>query len=170
MADVARAAISAEALADEFWDFSLALYGRPEVAAACLRLQDAHGLDVNLLLLCCFLARSGRGRLSAAALAAAEARIAPWRASVLTPLREARRALKTMNAAGAPALYAEVKRIELAAEREAQRLLLASWLAPPAVSSDRAADEAANLALYFAAQSLPSETADELTNVLPSMG
>lgn len=165
MADVT----TSEALAEEFWAFSLALYARPEVAAACLRLQDAHGLDVNLLLLCCFLARSGRGRLSAAALAAAEARVAPWRASVLAPLREARRALKTMPSAGAPALYAEVKRIELVAEREAQRLLLASWSSPASAPSDRAADEAASLTLYFSAQSIPAEAAGELIFVLKSI-
>jgi uncharacterized protein (TIGR02444 family) len=158
-----------EGLADEFWAFSLALYAHPQVAAACLRLQDAHGLDVNLLLLCCFLARGGRGRLSAAALAAAEARAAPWRARVLAPLREARRALKTMISPGAPALHAEVARIELAAEREAQRLLFASWSPPSMPSSDRAADERANLALYFSAKGLAAEVGTELIGALQSV-
>jgi len=39
-----------------FWDFSLAVYRRPGVAAACLRLQDEAGVDVNLLLYFCWLA------------------------------------------------------------------------------------------------------------------
>ena len=39
--------------ADELWQFSLALY--PKVKPACLRLQDEHGANVNLLLLLCLL-------------------------------------------------------------------------------------------------------------------
>src|SRR5260370_38487408 len=115
------------ALAEEFWARSLALYGHREIAVACLRLQDEHGLDVNILLLCCFLARSGRGRLNTADLAAAEARVAPWRAAVIVPLRAARRALKRFAEPGLASspngLYAEPERAELAAEREEQRLL-----------------------------------------------
>lgn len=39
--------------ADELWQFSLVLY--PKVKPACLRLQDEHGANVNLLLLLCLL-------------------------------------------------------------------------------------------------------------------
>ena len=56
---------AAEAAAS-FWAFSLEFYARPGVAEACLALQDRHGLDVNILLLCCWLGWSGRGRLSPA--------------------------------------------------------------------------------------------------------
>ena len=42
-----------------FWAFSLEVYGRPGVAPACLALQDRHGLDVNLLLFCCWAASQG---------------------------------------------------------------------------------------------------------------
>ncbi len=158
------------ALAEEFWTFAVAFYARAEVAADCLRLQDEHGLDVNILLLCCFLARSGRGRLTAADLAAAEARAAPWRAGVIAPLRAARRALKTMSSsASSPAvnaLYTEIKRSELAAEREEQRLLLASWSAPPFPSSDPVGDAAASLALYLITHGLPAEAGDTLIRAL----
>jgi uncharacterized protein (TIGR02444 family) len=153
------------AAAEEFWAFSLALYARPGVAAACLRLQDAHALDVNLLLLCCWLARRGC-RLSAAELAAAEARAAPLRTRILDPLRAARRALKTMPLAGAAALYAQVKEAELAAEREEQRLLVAPWSGVPAVSSDQGRDEAVNLTLYFTIHGLAAEVGEELINAL----
>ena len=47
--------------AHPFWDFSLALYRKPGVAAACLRLQDGPGLDVNLLLYACWTAANGAG-------------------------------------------------------------------------------------------------------------
>ena len=60
-----------------FWAFSLDVYGRPGVAPACLALQDRHGLDVNLLLFCCWAASQGV-TLDQRTLAAAEeaARIA----------------------------------------------------------------------------------------------
>src|SRR5471032_958989 len=124
MADAAAAKDAAGRDAAELWAFSLEFYARPGIAETCLRLQDAHGLDVNLLLLCCWLGSSGRGRLSEADLAAAEARAAQWRQAVIVPLRAIRRALKPMNAA----LYEAVKRVELDAEREEQSLLLARGL------------------------------------------
>ena len=34
----------------KFWNFSLALYDAQGVAAACLELQEAYQLDVNLIL------------------------------------------------------------------------------------------------------------------------
>jgi uncharacterized protein (TIGR02444 family) len=153
------------ATAEEFWAFSLALYARPGVADACLRLQDSHALDVNLLLLCCWLARRGC-RLSAADLAAAEARAAPLRARVLEPLRAARRALKTMPGSGAAALYAQLKQVELAAEREEQRLIVAPWSGSPAASCDQGVEEAINLTLYFITRGVAPELGEELIKVL----
>ena len=48
---------------NEFWRFSLAIYKPPDVAAECLALQEAVGLDVNLLLFCAWLGtRSNRTR------------------------------------------------------------------------------------------------------------
>ena len=161
----APAAPDDDATADEFWAFSLELYARPGVAEACLRLQDAHGLDVNLLLLCCWLARRGC-RLSAADLAAAEAHAAPFRARILDPLRATRRALKTMPIAGAAALYAQVKQVEIAAEREEQRLIVAPWSGSPAASSDQGLDEAVNLTLYFTTHGVAPEFGEELIKAL----
>ena len=43
-----------------FWDFSLEIYGRDGVAEACLVPAGRRSApDVNLLLLCCFVARYG---------------------------------------------------------------------------------------------------------------
>jgi uncharacterized protein (TIGR02444 family) len=135
---------------DAFWAFSLDFYGRKEVGDICLDLQDRHGLDVNLVLLCCWLGWSGRGRLSAADLAAAEAAVATWRRTVVEPLRAVRRALKTMPVAGAPPLRQEIQRLELVAEREAQILLVVGLKPPSDMAGDPLADAAANLALYLA--------------------
>jgi uncharacterized protein (TIGR02444 family) len=167
-------AATAEALADELWTFSLDLYAHPGIAAACLRLQDEHGLDINVLLLCCWLAQSGRGRLSEGDLAAAEARAAPWRRDIVGPLRAVRRALKTMpnsgGGSGAPALYDGLKRLELCAEREEQRRLLAgSWGRRDAVPA-RDGDLLANLGLYLARHGLPADSADDLITAVSSTG
>lgn len=76
-----------------FWDFSISLYGRPGVEAACLDLQRRHGLDVNLLLLCCWLAVRGvdLGRGDARRTARA---VEDWQREVVRPLRAVRRRLK----------------------------------------------------------------------------
>ena len=42
-----------------FWDYSLKTYNRPHVGKACLRLQEEAGADVNLVLLCLWLAARG---------------------------------------------------------------------------------------------------------------
>jgi uncharacterized protein (TIGR02444 family) len=154
-----------DAAVEEFWTFSLDLYARPGVADACLRLQDSYALDVNMLLLCCWLGRRGY-RLGAAELAAAEARAAPLRAQVLVPLRAVRRALKTMPLAGAVALYARVKEVELAAEREEQHLLVAPWSRSPEPSSGEGMADAVNLTLYFTARGLAPEIGAELIKAL----
>jgi uncharacterized protein (TIGR02444 family) len=161
---------SPDARADEFWAFSLDAYARPGVAAACLRLQDELGLDVNLLLLCCWLARSGRGRLSEDDLAAAEARAAPWRREIVEPLRAIRRALKAMVDAASPSLYAEIKRLELRAEREEQRRILAASLGCQSASRTVEADLAANLGLYLAYHGHPADSATDLISALRSIG
>ncbi len=46
-----------------FWDFSLEVYGAEGVPPACLALQEAHQLDVNIVLFCCWTGATGRGAL-----------------------------------------------------------------------------------------------------------
>lgn len=116
------------------WDFSLAVYGRPGVAEACLALQDGHGLDVNLLLYCLWTAADGRGPLDRPAADAARSAVRAWGETVVTPLRALRRRLKP--AAEGPdgpivsPCRAAVKAAELAAEH-AEQLLLARLAPPP---------------------------------------
>jgi uncharacterized protein (TIGR02444 family) len=103
-----------------FWEFSLAVYGRAGVAAACLSLQDRRGLDVNLVLFCCWAGSRGR-KLADADLARLMAAAGPWQAHVVAPVRAARRWLK----AEAPesALRQCLRTIELEAEAMEQRRL-----------------------------------------------
>ncbi|MBK8133967.1 MAG: TIGR02444 family protein [Gammaproteobacteria bacterium] len=75
-------------MADEFWEFPLALYSRPGVAEYCLRRQDDAGANVNLLLFCCWTGRRGV-MLDAKALDAAATAIEDWQVRVLRPPRAA---------------------------------------------------------------------------------
>ncbi len=132
------------------WRFSLAIYARPGVAPACLVLQDQHGRDVNVMLFCCWLGASGRGRLDRAALEAADRAVTGWRHEIVEPFRAARRAIKTVALPDSDSIYAKAKAVELEAERLLQRQLAAR--APEEnvglPAERRLADALANLALY----------------------
>ncbi len=132
-----------------FWDFSLELYRRPGVAEACLALQERHGLDVNLLLFCCWAGRHGRA-LSAADIAGLVAVAGDWQGQVVRPLREVRCWLRDRRAAFdelAEALRAEIKARELDAEHIEHLLLDRALPISPAAPSAAAA--AGNLGAYM---------------------
>ena len=137
--------------AAEFWRFSLALYARPGVPPACLVLQDEHGRDVNVMLYCCWLGASGRGRIDRTALADADKAVSGWRRAVVENFRAARRAIKAAALPDSDSIYAKAKAVELEAERLLQRQLVER--ATPAGSAptaqQRLADALANLALYI---------------------
>ncbi len=138
----------------ELWRYSLELYAREGMSRALLALQDRRGADVNLLLYCCWMAQSGRGRLSAGDLRRADAAIAGWRDDVTLPLREVRRRIK-----GSPERWAlpgasEVRRrvleTEIASERVTQGILESLEISPG--RSEGGPDDArASLLSYFEA-------------------
>jgi uncharacterized protein (TIGR02444 family) len=145
--------------ANPFWDYALALYRRPGVEAACLELQQRHRLDVNVVLLCCWLA--SRGILADEAMFARIAEATePWQEQLVRPLRAVRGRLKMALKEPQPgsiaarwpelagALRQRVLAIEIDGERLEQLLLaeLAAELAPTA--SPGAALASANLARY----------------------
>ncbi|MBB4211610.1 uncharacterized protein (TIGR02444 family) [Rhodothalassium salexigens DSM 2132] len=105
-----------------FWAFSLALYGRPGVAELCLTLQDEAGVDVNPLLLCCWLGAERGVRLGDRALADLLAATEAWRREVVIPVRTARRRARDWRdrSAGGAAAYAALKRTELILEQAEQ--------------------------------------------------
>lgn len=133
-----------------FWRFSLAIYARPGVAPACLVLQDQHGRDVNLMLFCCWLGASGRGRLDRVALEAADRAVTAWRHEVVEHFRAARRAIKAAALPDSDSIYAKAKAVELEAERLLQRQL--AERAPDEnvglPTEKRLNDALANLVLY----------------------
>ncbi|PWC47118.1 TIGR02444 family protein [Azospirillum sp. TSA6c] len=108
--------------ANPFWDFSLAVYGRPGVPACCLSLQDRRGVDVNVLLFAAWAGLECGIRLSADELARIDGAVAGWREEVVRPLRALRRRVKTED----DAFYRRMKAAELEAERVQQDRLFAT--------------------------------------------
>jgi|SRR6185295_5471847 len=136
-----------------FWRFSLRFYALPDVASACIELQDKAGVDVNLMLFLLFLADNNR-TVSRGEVARLDERIAPWRDQVVGPLRDLRRRLKT-GIGDIPAGESEgfrnmVKRIELEAERLEQSRLERDAAVVGVAASSRATAAQSNLAAYAA--------------------
>lgn len=94
MADAKTTAAAAPSWPESaFWAFSVDLYRRPGVEAACLALQDRRGLDVNLLLWTLWLADCGVA-LDRQTLARAEDAVGSWQTSIVGALRTVRRELR----------------------------------------------------------------------------
>ncbi len=139
-----------------FWDFSLEVYGTKGVAAACLVLQEAHQLDVNIVLYCCWIGTSGRGALDAGEAEAMAAAVAEWHGDIVRGVRAVRQRLKG-GLAPAPLELSEplrrrIAEIEVELEHVEQLTLAATIDRPadPEASAERrAADAAANIDRYF---------------------
>lgn len=132
-----------------FWAYSLALYGRSGVDGACLALQDGLGLDVNMLLFCCWAGSRGR-ILEDQELGVLLATVRGIRHDVILPLRQARRSLKAMVPQMGPAgqaLRDKIKANELAAEAIQQDLMHNAM--PIANGPPSAPAGAANLRTYL---------------------
>ena len=143
----------------EFWDFSVTLYGKPGVAPACLALQERHGLDVNVLMFCLWLAQSGRGPAAREQLDGAFSAAARWHAEIVRSLRALRKRLKTpvgpADAALAQALRARIQKIEIDSEHIEQLILAGTPAAAAAARAGlgveaRVAHAASHIAIYFA--------------------
>jgi uncharacterized protein (TIGR02444 family) len=136
-----------------FWRFSLRLYRRPEVADACIALQESADVDVNLLLFLLWQATLGR-ELSTSEVTDLERRIGVWREMTVIPLRNVRRALKSppalVAALTAEAFRTRIKAVELEAERLQQEAMYE--LARPSPLGRQASSPAAaargNVAAY----------------------
>lgn len=100
--------------------FAVTIYRADGVPAACLRLQDRFGVDVNLLLAAAYLGAVRGSTLSAAVLADLSSHVDSWHRDVVSALREVRRRLKS-GPPPAPdtrttALREKVKSLEVEAE------------------------------------------------------
>lgn len=101
------------------WRFSVEHYPRPNVAAASLRLQDGHGLDVNVMLACLWWERGGGAPLEEPQVEAMLEGSAELRARV----HEIRTQRREAKEAGMDARASELAGAELKAENRVQRVL-----------------------------------------------
>lgn len=108
-----------------FWNFSIALYNKPQVAELCLELQDQYGANINLLLWCLWLEHQSI-ELSLQRLTAALVAIQKWDADYVQTLRLLRRKMKVEFAQDMNAVLhvrEQIKLAELLAEKCEQEWL-----------------------------------------------
>jgi uncharacterized protein (TIGR02444 family) len=110
---------------DSLWNFSVTIYRQPGVSHACLSLQDRLGLDVNVLLFCCWFGCT-RGPLDCQTFNNALDFSKPWAEKVVHPLRAARIWMKVNNCVqplSQKLLREKIKTVELEAEHLQQGFL-----------------------------------------------
>jgi uncharacterized protein (TIGR02444 family) len=120
--------MSDSAPGEQFWTFSLTVYGQPEVERACLRLQFDHYLDVNVVLFCAWAGVLGIS-LDKATFAEHIAAAGKWQELAVQPIRGIRRRLKDLTVAGLSTegrdeLREAIKSAELQAEKLEQSVLV----------------------------------------------
>ncbi|MDB5698967.1 MAG: hypothetical protein JWN69_1771 [Alphaproteobacteria bacterium] len=139
-----------------FWSYSLATYARDGIEDLCLRLQDDHGFDVNLLLICLWIAETRQMVVGSTELAGLRAAIAPWMADVVEPLRRIRRRIKNPLAYQLTPEVSEpcrgiVKTAELEGERIVQLLLMRTLRVDETAQKPSAREAAAESLAGYAA-------------------
>jgi uncharacterized protein (TIGR02444 family) len=124
---------------NEFWRFSLAVYGEAGVEPECLALQQALGIDVNLLLFCAWLGSRGIA-LSKKQIEATTGAVVGWHRQIVRPLRGVRQQIKTLKRDAFENFRTKVKGIELEAEQIEQALLYhhSKKISPGAANSPEA--------------------------------
>ena len=147
-----------------FWSFTLGLYGKPGVAPALIGLQDRLGLDVNMLLYCCW-AGADRRLLSREDLKAVEAVAEPWQSEVVRPLRALRRRLKggfgAMPAERVEAYRKRVNELEIEGEHIAQNAMAQQPRGERPAGASAAAAVVANLKAYLKLRHAPVDAPEQ---------
>ena len=135
---------------NSFWEYSLAHYARPEVAACCLAYQDQQGANVNVLLFCCWLGCCGI-QLEYKELVEAQEQIEDWVVNTVEPLRVVRRFMAS-SSWPSDTDVSKIQQVELMAEKVVQKILCSWWRRQDFVMHNVIGTEfqVANLNLYLA--------------------
>jgi uncharacterized protein (TIGR02444 family) len=157
------------------WRFSLHFYRQAGVSDSCIALQDACGVDVNLLLFLFWLA-AGRRQLSVADIKQLDEAVRGWRDLTIVPIRDIRRNLKgaatLVEAQKQEAFRTKIKAIELEAERLQQEALFEMTRTGP-LGSEAAPRNAAraNIAAYESALNarFPTRAVDVLVGAFDTV-
>ena len=160
-----------------FWNFSLEVYSKKGVSDSCIALQESHGVDVNILLFCCWAASVGHPVLSKHEIELLCRSTAEWNQDIIQKLRNVRKSLKIKNyecnKEEVRDLQSQILEVEIKAEQTEQFKLMRTI----AVLEDQSVPEIQrinnaleNITLYF---SLPELSATcyttELCNLLGSV-
>ncbi len=159
-----------------FWDFALPVHEAKGVGDAVIGLQDRHGIDVNCLLFCCWVAQSGRGRLRADGATKVIEATRAWNRDVVQALRGVRRLMRPgvppVDKGLSDSLRRRLLEVEIDCER-AEIVTLGQAVeleAHEGASAEaRAGDAVANLAAYFAALGV-KPVADDATAAATLLG
>ncbi len=118
-----------EESSESFWNFSVRTYRQPNVPEACLSLQNEEGVDVNMLLFCCWFSML-HGKFENGTWDQAAEFSTLWSDNVVRPLRVTRTWMKTAGCRDVRVPFDacmqfrdEVKSVEFSAEKMQQEIL-----------------------------------------------
>lgn len=143
---------------DKFWQFSLDIYGQDGVKECCLSLQNDHGTDVNLLLLCLWLDNQNIS-ISAECFKDLMDISDHWQLQVLAPLRTNRSVLEKNTTD-----YEAALALELATEKKEQKALIEQVNRAEVLSGDPTCSKNMNCHAYANAKPFPIEALPPLIN------
>jgi len=161
-------------LTHPFWNFSLEVYSKKGVSDACITLQEKCGVDVNILLFCCWAASVGHPVLSKDEVTLLCKSVADWNYDIVQKLRHVRKSLKIKNyecnEEEARHLQKLVLDVELTAEQIEQFKLMRTItvLEDDSVSQMQRINNALeNISLYFSSPKISTPRHNsELFNLL----
>jgi uncharacterized protein (TIGR02444 family) len=136
--------------ADEFWRFSEEFYARPGVERACLSLQNRRGVDVNILMICIWLAGQ-HVEVVGPLLGEMDSAVINWRDVVVGPLRQVRKQLPRfvgkISDESRNSVKKAIRSAELAAERASQQRMIETLNKFPARATNIDTKELAAMSL-----------------------
>ncbi len=164
---------------NEFWNFSLKIYGGDGVSRAFINIQDRHQMDVNMLLLGIWFGSTGRGQLSQKQVSDAIEITSIWNQKIVCNLRDVRDRLKErfefFSDKHTQAMRSSVLALEIECEN-IEHLALANYLGEMAEGIDKTTagyfpDVAENIFSYFRAKKriITDEDLDDLFTILKSV-
>lgn len=114
---------------NSFWKFSAKIYSNPLVEKTLLKLQNQRGVNVNILLYCCWYAFREQGRMSKQDLKKILLNIQIWHERIVLPLRRIRQRLKgIVNPSWAQKIRQEILNHELVGEQIEQLIIVENFV------------------------------------------
>jgi uncharacterized protein (TIGR02444 family) len=134
-----------------FWIFSTKIYRHSTVEKNLIELQNERGLNVNVLLYCCWHSLTDQGVISRSDLRQILINIQPWHERIVLPLRRMRQKLKSAQKKSLLDIRQDVLKHELAAEQIEQLIMLENFVykaRPICNNFQKIIDICKNIAVY----------------------